>query len=122
MNVSTQIAKSTTPAPIASLNIDNQAEAELRRAPRKAMRLPATIKIENVHDSLTCVVTEFSATGARVQLTEYDRIPFTGPARHMGQVTLYMPLDRIVVVCQAMWRNKSELGLKFLTAMQHCGR
>ncbi len=121
MQTITQNARAAVPTMVPGSKLDGKPTIEERQAPRKPTRLPAIVKLEEVHDELACVVTDISATGARIKLTEYDRIPFTGRASSMGDVTLYMTRDRIVVVCEAIWRNKSELGLKFLTTMQHYG-
>ncbi len=89
---------------------------EMRRTPRRATNLPALVKSEGLYDFLSCQVTDLSMMGARLRLTERDRMSSRGPTSLAGRLTLNIRLERLEVDCRVVWRNSSELGVAFLSA------
>ena len=95
---------------------------EMRQAPRKSTSLPAFIKGEGMFDPLPCQVIEFSATGARLRLTERDRLSSRGTMSFSGPLTLLIRLERTEVDFRVVWRHQSEFGVKFLSAPRRMAR
>lgn len=95
---------------------------EKRQAPRKSTLLPACIKGEGMFDPLPCRVTEISATGARLRLTERDRLSSRGTMSFSGPLTLLILLERTEVDFRVVWRQQSEFGVKFLSAPRRLAR
>ena len=82
-------------------------EGEKRKDHRQSLKYPAKVDLGDGTALIPCILTDVSASGARVLVEIVDKIPdrFTlllaaehGTSRH----------------CKVMWRGENQLGLAFI--------
>lgn len=85
---------------------------DARWAQRSPARLGAQIRHNSLSTPLACTVRDTSSTGARLEIVTQrggnisrDGLP--------DQFTLFMPLDRLEVDCQVMWRQGPQAGVRY---------
>jgi hypothetical protein len=75
---------------------------------RSARRWPTCLKGQvRAKDGrvIECLIRDFSATGARLELSGYTQLP--------SSFELYFPLKQATFQAQVRWRRENELGLAF---------
>lgn len=100
------------PAPAMALMTRATEGPEARWAKRTPSRLGAQIQHPSLTAGLPCTVRDTSSTGARLEIVAQrggnisrDRVP--------DQFTLFMPLDRLEIDCQVMWRQGNLVGVRY---------
>lgn len=91
---------------------DEPSGKDARWAPRTPSRLGAQIQHQSLSASVPCTVRDTSSTGARLEIVAQrggsisrDRLP--------DHFTLFMPLDRLEIDCQVMWRQAAQVGVRY---------
>lgn len=77
-----------------------------RKKPRRAMHYPAWINQAPGGDKQTCLVTDVSETGARLQIASPDTIPES----FLLQLGNERAPNR---QCRVVWRHDGEIGIHF---------
>ena len=95
-----------------------QAAEPRRWAKRKAVGSSGQILFDGITTPYACSVRDISSTGARLEMTCNKYNPDGASGFMPTYFTLIMPLDRIRVECQSMWRRGSFVGARFLGAVQ----
>ena len=90
--------------------------SESRFAPRRKGQTPALIYLEGAVESVPCLITDMSTTGAKLQLRSGWDNPFKSNASHMDRIKLVVRMDKVMYDCKIVRRGETELGVKF-TAM-----
>lgn len=62
---------------------------------------------------MPCVIRNLSATGARLEIVQADRKPFTSEERIPDLFTLAFRLERTEVECELVWRRGDTIGVRF---------
>ncbi len=116
----------TGPAPVTSapvMAMDTRATdgAEARWARRTPSRLGAQIQHHSLSAAVPCTVRDTSSTGARLEIIvqrggniSRDRVP--------DQFTLFLPLDRLEIDCQVMWRQGNLIGVRYTSPARRTAR
>lgn len=89
---------------------------ENRFAPRRKGQTPALIYLEGAVESVPCMITDMSTTGAKLQLRSGWDNPFKSNVSHMDRIKLVVRMDKVMYDCKIVRRGETELGVKF-TAM-----
>ncbi len=99
-------------APVMAMDPRPSEGAEGRWAKRTPSKLGGQIQHQNLAAALPCTVRDTSSTGARLEIVgqrggniSRDRVP--------DQFTLFMPLDRLEIDCQVMWRHGNLVGVRY---------
>lgn len=87
--------------------------AEGRRSRRQSACLQAQISSERLSEPVPCVIRNLSATGARLEIVQVDRKPFTSEERIPDLFTLSFRLERTEVECELVWRRGDTIGVRF---------
>ncbi|MBE7197509.1 MAG: PilZ domain-containing protein [Parafilimonas terrae] len=74
---------------------------ERRRAPRTILNETGSISVDE-HRSLPCIVYDRSAGGIRIALPEAETVP--------DRFVLSIDASNEILVCQAVWRKREEIG------------
>lgn len=85
--------------------------AAMERAPRKDVRLPAVITAEHFHGSMSCSVSNISASGALL------RLPCDLSASNIylpEKIRLKLVNDRCEVDCRIAYQDGLKVGVYFL--------
>jgi PilZ domain len=77
---------------------------------RRKETMPARIFFNNRKSGCGCAVQDFSAKGARIGITNRDRVP--------DEFELYVPGKQKAFPVRVMWRRENELGLIFIDALK----
>ncbi len=100
------------PAPVMAQAEPQDKGAESRWARRTPSRLGAQIQHASLPAPIACTVRDTSSTGARLEIVTQrggnisrDRVP--------DQFVLFMPLDRLEIDCQVMWRQGALVGVRY---------
>lgn len=80
-----------------------------RVSPRRKEALQARIFFNNRKSGFGCVLKDFSTTGARIGVSEKDRVP--------DEFELYVPEKQKAFPARVRWRHENELGLTFISAL-----
>jgi PilZ domain len=80
--------------------------SDKRSAKRWPTCLKGQVRAKNGR-MIECVIRDFSATGAKVELSAYTQLP--------PSFELYFPLKQATFQAQVRWRHENELGLSFET-------
>lgn len=106
-------------APVMAMQTSSTPNA--RWAQRSPARLGAQIQHASLSTPLACTVRDTSSTGARLEIVTQrggnisrDRLP--------DQFTLFMPLDRLEVDCQVMWRQGQQAGVRYTSPARRLPR
>lgn len=101
-----------TAAPVMVMDARPSEGAEARWARRTPSRLGAQIRHHTLVAAVPCTVRDTSSTGARLEIVvqrggniSRDRVP--------DQFSLFMPLDRLEIDCQVMWRQGNLVGVRY---------
>jgi hypothetical protein len=101
-----------TAAPVMAMDPRSSDGAETRWARRTPSRLGAQILHPSLAVPMACTVRDTSSTGARLEIVvqrggniSRDRVP--------DQFSLFMPLDRLEIDCQVMWRQANLIGIRY---------
>ena len=79
---------------------------ERRTHPRRKEVQQARIFFNDRKSGCGCVVNDFSAKGARLGISERDRVP--------DEFELYVPLKQKAFPARVRWRRENELGVTFI--------
>lgn len=80
---------------------------EKRRDHRQTLKYPAKIDLGDSSPPLPCLLSDVSASGARVMVENPDKIP--------DRFNLLLAADHgSHRRCKVMWRNENQLGLAFI--------
>lgn len=99
-------------APVMAMNPRPSEEAEARWAKRTPSKLGGQIQHHSLAAALPCTVRDTSSTGARLE-TVVQRGGNISRGRVPDQFTLFMPLDRLEIDCQVMWRHGNLVGVRY---------
>ena len=89
------------------------AAGENRFAPRRKGQTAALIYLEGAVESVLCLITDMSTTGAKLQLRNGWDNPFKSNVSHMDRIKLVVRLDKVMYDCKIVRRGETELGVKF---------
>lgn len=89
------------------------AAGENRFAPRRKGQTAALIYLEGAVESVPCLITDMSTTGAKLQLRNGWDNPFKSNVSHMDRIKLVVRLDKVMYDCKIVRRGETELGVKF---------
>ncbi len=82
-------------------------DGEKRRSHRQSLKYPAKIDVGDGKPPRSCVMTDVSATGARVIVDAPDQIP--------DRFSLLLAAEHGTQRrCKVVWREANELGLEFM--------
>jgi hypothetical protein len=85
-----------------------KSDGEHRAAQRRRVLKAGLVAYNDRHSTLSCTVRDISATGARVRVEGSVSAPDT--------FDLIIQIDGLEASCQVVWRNGSEVGVRFLAA------
>lgn len=101
-----------TVAPVMAMDPRPSAGQEGRWARRAPVKLGGQIQHHSLAAAVPCTIRDTSSTGARLEIgvqrggnISRDRVP--------DQFSLFMPLDRLEVDCQVMWRQGNFIGVRY---------
>jgi hypothetical protein len=101
-----------TAAPVMAMDPRPSEGAEARWARRTPSKLGGQIQHHSLAAAMPCTVRDTSSTGARLEIVSQrggnisrDRVP--------DQFSLFMPLDRLEIDCQVMWRQANLIGIRY---------
>lgn len=101
-----------TAAPVMVMDPRPSEGAEARWARRTPSKLGGQIQHHSLAAAVHCTVRDTSSTGARLEIVAQrggnisrDRVP--------DQFSLFMPLDRLEIDCQVMWRQANLIGIRY---------
>lgn len=86
----------------------HKAPDDARAAPRRRILKSGVAAYSDRHVTLACLVRDISTTGARLRIEGSVTAPDT--------FELLIPLDGLEANCQVVWRNGTDLGVKFVAA------
>lgn len=89
-----------------------------RWAKRKPASTPAKILFDGISTPFECTVRDISSTGAQIEMAKNKFNPDGNSEAVPNHFTLIIPLDRIAVDCQSMWRRGTRLGVKFTSMVR----
>lgn len=85
--------------------------AAIERAPRRTVRLPASITAEHLHGVMPCSVANISASGALLRLpTDLSASNIYLPEK----IQLKLIHDRCEVACRIVYQDGLKVGVSFL--------
>ncbi len=91
-------------------------QAESRWAPRRRTALPAYVRVEGSSASQLAHVRDSSSTGLRIEL------PGAGVAQRVpNRFELYIPIENTVLLCEVVWREDSQIGVRFIAPAKPLG-
>lgn len=93
--------------------IETPSPAESRRSRRQSSCLQASIRSDRLGAPVPCVIRNLSATGARIEIVQPERKPFTTEDRIPDDFTLAFRLERTEVDCELVWRRGDTIGVRF---------
>lgn len=93
--------------------IEDASAGQGRRSRRQPVCLQGLIRSERLSEAVACVIRNYSATGARLELVKVERKAFTGEERIPDLFTLGFKLERTEVECELVWRRGDTLGVRF---------
>jgi PilZ domain len=85
-----------------------KSDGEQRRALRRRVLKAGLVAYNERHSTLSCTVRDISDTGARVRVDGSVSAPDT--------FELIIQIDGLEASCEVVWRNGSEVGVRFLGA------
>jgi len=91
---------------------------ERRGAPRFQTRTVGKIFPAAIYAPMPCLITDISATGARLELLSGWFNPYKDPQGIGLQFRLVMSVDKLEVPCAIVRINENEMGVRFLRAQQ----
>jgi PilZ domain len=100
----------------AKFSVPAMSAAENRFAPRRKGNIPALIHLSGAVESIPCIISDMSTTGAKLDLRNGWDNPFRSAASSMDRLTLVVRMDRVMYDCRIIRRGEKELGVKFLSA------
>jgi hypothetical protein len=86
-----------------------QMSGEKRKSHRQTLKYPAKIDIGNGEGPMNCLLTDVSATGARVAVEFPDQVP-----EYFS--LLLAPEHSVMRRCKVVWREGSAIGAEFVKA------
>ena len=93
--------------------IETGSPDQSRRSRRQPMCLQGAIRSERLTEPVACVIRDYSATGARIELVRAERKPFVVEERIPDLFTLAFKLERTQVECELIWRRGDTIGVRF---------
>lgn len=100
-------------------SLDN---SDRRIARRKAAGTSAVIVSPAVSVPISCLVRDYSPTGARLEIVVTPENLLGGRVKLPVHFKLHMRLDRMEMDCAIMWRRGSLVGVKFLATPRVVGK
>lgn len=91
---------------------------ERRGAPRFQTRTAGIVYPGNAFAALPCVITDISATGARLEILSGWFNPYKDPQGVGQQFRLVMRIDRLEVPCTVVRIDGNAMGVRFVKAAQ----
>lgn len=88
---------------------------ERRRAKRRDIHAPGSVRIPGYRKNLGCEIIDISATGARIRLTNEhaERLP---DCVIVGFTTDFVEIDAAII-----WTSRREAGVRFLSGFRRDG-
>jgi hypothetical protein len=106
------VPENETAAPVMAMDPLPSEGAEARWARRTPSKLGGQIRHHSLAAAVPCTIRDTSSTGARLEVAvqrggniSRDRVP--------DQFSLFMPLDRLEIDCQVMWRQANLIGIRY---------
>ncbi len=93
--------------------IETASPEQARRSRRQPVCLQGAIRSERLSEPVACVIRNYSATGARLELVKAERKPFVVEERIPDLFTLAFKLERTQVECELVWRRGDTIGVRF---------
>lgn len=93
-----------------------------RGAPRYQTHAAGRIFPNNSLAPMPCIITDISATGARIELSSGWFNPYKEPDGIGQKFRLVMQVDRLEVPCLIVHIKENQMGVKFLKAPQPVAR
>ncbi len=84
-------------------------DGEKRKDHRQTLKYPAKLDLGDGTPFISCILTDVSASGARVAVEFPDKIPDTFSL-------LLAPEHQALRRCKVMWREDNQIGVEFLKA------
>ncbi len=103
---------------VAQLADSEQEVLNKRWAKRKPASTPAKLLFDGISTPFECTVRDISSTGAQIEMAKNKFNPDGSCDSVPHHFTLIIPLDRIAVDCQSMWRRGTRLGVKFTSMVR----
>lgn len=117
MSFQDRLAAATRKSAAAGSTIDPDT-LNKRWAKRKPANTPAKILFDGITTPYECMVRDISSTGAQVEMSKTKFNPDGACDIVPNHFTLLIPLDKIAVECQSMWRRGSKLGVRFTSMVR----
>ncbi len=100
-----------------AVEADDVGEDNRRFAKRKGRNSNGLILFDGITVPYNCLVRDTSSTGARLEM-QSDKFNQDATTDSVpNHFTLILPLDRIQVECQSMWRRGSKIGVRFTSTV-----
>ena len=96
---------------------DDVGEDNRRFAKRKGRNSQGMILFDGISVPYNCLVRDVSSTGARLEMLADKFNQEAATDSVPNHFTLILPLDRIQVECQSMWRRGSKIGVRFTSTV-----
>jgi hypothetical protein len=103
-------------------DLDSLDNSERRIARRKAAGTSAVIISPAVSVPISCLVRDYSPTGARLEIVVTPENLLGGRVKLPAHFKLQMRLDRMEMDCAIMWRRGAFVGVKFLATPRVVGK
>jgi hypothetical protein len=97
--------------------VDDVGDDNRRFAKRKGRNSPGTILFPGISVPYNCLVRDTSSNGARLEMVADKFNQDAATDSVPNHFTLHLPLDRIQVECQSMWRRGSRIGVRFTSTV-----
>jgi hypothetical protein len=117
MSFHARMAAATRKSASASAQLDADT-LNKRWAKRKPANTPAKILFDGITTPFECTVRDISSTGAQIEMARTKFNPDGSPDTVPNHFTLLIPLDKIAVECQSMWRRGSKIGIRFTSMVR----
>lgn len=117
MSLQNRMAAATRKSAV-QLADDEREVLNKRWAKRKPASTPAKILFDGISTPFECTVRDISSTGAQIEMGRNKFNPDGSSEAVPNHFTLLIPLDRIAVDCQSMWRRGTRLGVKFTSMVR----
>jgi len=110
--LSSTVPATETAAPVMAMDPRPLEGVEARWAKRTPSKLGGQIQHHSLAAAVPCTIRDTSSTGARLEIAvqrggniSRDRVP--------DQFSLFMPIDRLEIDCQVMWRQANLIGIRY---------
>ena len=108
-----------TRKPAEAVAADEADSLNKRWAKRKPSSTPCKMLFDGISTPYECILRDISSTGAQIEMSRTKFNPDGSSETVPNHFTLLIPLDRIAVDCQSMWRRGSKLGIRFTSMVRN---